>query len=61
VAPSLRDINWRDFLARPAFEPPPLELLNAITSAPKLVTGAGDSIGSALAPHQARSHSFHLD
>ncbi|MGC1461342.1 MAG: polysaccharide biosynthesis protein [Terracidiphilus sp.] len=54
VAPSLNDISWREFLRRPAFEPPPPEVLDAFTSAPILVTGAGGSIGSALSLRLAR-------
>jgi FlaA1/EpsC-like NDP-sugar epimerase len=49
VIPSLKDIEWRGFLARPAFEFPPLEVLDAISREPMLITGAGGSIGSALA------------
>ena len=54
MPPSLREIPWRDFLARPAFEAPPPEALSALFHAPTLVTGAGGSIGSALARRLAR-------
>jgi FlaA1/EpsC-like NDP-sugar epimerase len=49
VTPCLNAIPWRDFLARPAFEPPQSEALETIGRGPILVTGAGGSIGSALA------------
>ncbi len=48
MPPSLKDILWREFLARPAFESPPPEIINRLANAPILVTGAGGSIGSAL-------------
>ena len=54
MAPSLNKIPWRDFLARPAFQSPPLEALDAISRAPVLVTGAGGSIASVLSQHLAR-------
>ena len=54
MTPSPRDVNWHDFLARPAIETPPLELFNGLTSAPILVSGAGGSIGSALTLRLAR-------
>jgi FlaA1/EpsC-like NDP-sugar epimerase len=42
-------IDWGDFLRRPALESPPLEVLNTLSRMPMLITGAGGSIGSALA------------
>jgi FlaA1/EpsC-like NDP-sugar epimerase len=49
VIASLKGFDWGDFLRRPALEPPPLEVLNTISGMPVLITGAGGSIGSALA------------
>jgi FlaA1/EpsC-like NDP-sugar epimerase len=49
VIASLKGVDWGDFLARPALESPPREVLNAISRMPMLITGAGGSIGSALA------------
>src|SRR5580658_7843546 len=49
VIASLKDIDWGDFLRRPALESPPPEALSAISRMPTLITGAGGSIGSALA------------
>lgn len=46
---SLKGVDWGDFLARPALESPPQEVLNTICKMPMLITGAGGSIGSALA------------
>jgi len=45
----MKGIDWRGFLGRPAFESPRLEVLSAISRSPMLITGAGGSIGSALA------------
>lgn len=42
-------IDWHEFLARPTLEAPSLEVLNALSSTPILITGAGGSVGSALA------------
>jgi FlaA1/EpsC-like NDP-sugar epimerase len=53
VIASLKGIDWGDFLRRPALESPPLEVLNAISRMPVLITGAGGSIGSALASRLA--------
>jgi FlaA1/EpsC-like NDP-sugar epimerase len=48
VIPSLKSLDWRGFLARPALESPSPAALNAISRRPVLITGAGGSIGSAL-------------
>ena len=50
----LEHIDWRGFLARPAFESPSLESLDTLLSAPILITGAGGSIGATLALRMAR-------
>jgi FlaA1/EpsC-like NDP-sugar epimerase len=49
VISSLQGLAWRDFLARPALSPPSPQLLDAVARQPILITGAGGSIGSALA------------
>jgi FlaA1/EpsC-like NDP-sugar epimerase len=49
VTPSLKTLNWRSFLARPPLPPPPSEALDSLRLQPILITGAGGSIGSALA------------
>jgi FlaA1/EpsC-like NDP-sugar epimerase len=49
VIPSLEDLNWRRFLARPRLPSPPVEVFEALYRHPMLITGAGGSIGSALA------------
>jgi FlaA1/EpsC-like NDP-sugar epimerase len=49
VIPSLEDLNWRRFLARPRLPSPPLAVFEALYRQPMLITGAGGSIGSALA------------
>jgi FlaA1/EpsC-like NDP-sugar epimerase len=54
VIASLQDIHWGDFLQRPALESPPPEVLSTISNMPILITGAGGSIGSALALRLAR-------
>jgi FlaA1/EpsC-like NDP-sugar epimerase len=54
VPPSLKEIPWREFLCRPAFQSLPPEALNAEFNVPTLVTGAGGSIGSALSLRLAR-------
>lgn len=46
---SLKTVDWSRFLARPRLPSPPVESLQALCHAPILVTGAGGSIGSALA------------
>lgn len=45
----LDTLNWRSFLARPRLPSPPPEVLDALYQQPILITGAGGSIGSALA------------
>lgn len=47
--PALKDLDWRGFLARPLLPPPAAEALDALAQQPLLITGAGGSIGSALA------------
>jgi FlaA1/EpsC-like NDP-sugar epimerase len=49
VIPLLSTIDWRSFLARPRLPSPSLEVLDALYRQPTLITGAGGSIGSALA------------
>jgi FlaA1/EpsC-like NDP-sugar epimerase len=49
VIASLEGIDWRSFLARPALPAPSAESLDGIRDARILITGAGGSIGSALA------------
>ncbi len=49
MIPSLKSLDWRSFLARPTLPPPPPHRLNALKQKPILITGAGGSIGSALA------------
>jgi len=46
---TLSEMDWREFLARPALQPPPSGLLNSLAGQTFLITGAGGSIGSALA------------
>jgi O-antigen biosynthesis protein WbqV len=53
VIPSLESLHWRDFLARPALQSPAPEVLDAVARQPILITGAGGSIGAALALHLA--------
>ncbi|MGA3131033.1 MAG: polysaccharide biosynthesis protein [Terracidiphilus sp.] len=50
-------IDWRAFLARPPLPRPKPEVLDAFADTPLLITGAGGSIGSALALHLAQSGS----
>ncbi|HEY2861118.1 MAG TPA: polysaccharide biosynthesis protein [Terracidiphilus sp.] len=45
----LNSIDWRSFLARPRLPSPALGALDALYQQPILVTGAGGTIGSALA------------
>ncbi len=45
----LQSIDWRSFLSRPYLPPPPPEALDALRQQPIFITGAGGSIGSALA------------
>jgi FlaA1/EpsC-like NDP-sugar epimerase len=49
VIPSLKNLDWRRFLARPPLPSPPPQRLNLLKQEPILITGAGGSIGSALA------------
>ncbi|MGA2833452.1 MAG: polysaccharide biosynthesis protein [Terracidiphilus sp.] len=49
MTPSLQDLNWRAFLARPTLPSPSHEDLDALRQQSVLITGAGGSIGSALA------------
>jgi FlaA1/EpsC-like NDP-sugar epimerase len=49
VTPSLQDLDWCAFLARPTLPSPSHEDLEALRQQPILITGAGGSIGSALA------------
>ena len=49
MIPSLENLDWRGFLARPRLPSPPPEVLDALRQEPMLITGAGGSIGSALA------------
>jgi len=49
VSPSLESVNWRSFLARPRLPSPEVEVFDTLYSQPILITGAGGSIGSALA------------
>ncbi len=48
-------IDWREFLARPPLSRPWPEVLDAFVDTHILITGAGGSIGSALAPRLAQS------
>ena len=48
MIPSLENLDWRGFLARPGLPPPP-EAFDALRREPILITGAGGSIGSVLA------------
>ena len=49
MIPLLSTIDWRSFLARPRLPSPSLAVLDALYRLPTLITGAGGSIGSALA------------
>jgi FlaA1/EpsC-like NDP-sugar epimerase len=49
VIPLLGTLDWRSFLARPRLPSPSLEVLDTLYRQPTLITGAGGSIGSALA------------
>jgi FlaA1/EpsC-like NDP-sugar epimerase len=53
VIASLKGIDWGDFLQRPALVSPPPEALHIISTMPMMITGAGGSIGSALAARLA--------
>lgn len=56
---SLETIDWHSFLARLPVPAPSLETVSSLTKFPILITGAGGSIGSALALRLA-SHGAHL-
>jgi FlaA1/EpsC-like NDP-sugar epimerase len=53
VIPSLESIDWHSFLARPPLPSPSPSTITALTHNPIFITGAGGSIGSALALHLA--------
>ncbi|MGA9671819.1 MAG: polysaccharide biosynthesis protein [Terracidiphilus sp.] len=53
MIPSLEDFNWRSFLARPRLPSPDGQIFDALYRQPILITGAGGSIGSALASRLA--------
>lgn len=46
---SLQSLDWHGFLERPPLPPPPQHRLDTLAAQPILMTGAGGSIGSALA------------
>ena len=49
VIPSLNAIDWHIFLGRPHLEQPTSQMIDALQRERVLVTGAGGSIGAALA------------
>jgi FlaA1/EpsC-like NDP-sugar epimerase len=49
VIPSLENLDWSGFLARPRLPSPSPEVFDALYRQPTLITGAGGSIASALA------------
>jgi FlaA1/EpsC-like NDP-sugar epimerase len=49
VIPSLQNLDWYSFLDRPRLPSPTQGALDTLTQEPILITGAGGSIGSALA------------
>jgi len=53
VIPSLKRLDWRAFLARPRLPSPAPEVLDVLYRQSVLITGAGGSIGSALAQRLA--------
>jgi len=53
VIPTLQDIRWHSFLARSPLASPSPETLVALARQPILITGAGGSIGTALAKRLA--------
>lgn len=55
--PPVHRIDWRDFLARPPLPRAAAEIRTAFADAPILITGAGGSIGSALALRLAQLES----
>src|ERR1700690_968532 len=56
VIPPLQDIDWHRLLARPPLQSPAPDLLTQLACQPILITGAGGSIGSALAQRLAALH-----
>jgi len=60
VTRSLESIDWHNFLARPRLPSPSPESLDALRNKPILVTGAGGSIGAALALRLAVLAPSHL-
>jgi FlaA1/EpsC-like NDP-sugar epimerase len=54
VIPSLNAIDWHVFLGRPHLEQPTSQMIDAIRCERVLVTGAGGTIGAALALRLAR-------
>lgn len=49
VPPSLAEIDWQRFLQRPLLEPAPVRMSDNLRARSILITGAGGSIGAALA------------
>ena len=60
VIPTLAKVDWRRFLRRRPLPAPPPQTLQALQKERILVTGAGGSIGSALALRLAAPGSAHL-
>lgn len=56
VFPSLESIDWSGFLDRPRLPAPSSQALADLVSEPILITGAGGSIGSALARRLAAAN-----
>ncbi|HUY94240.1 MAG TPA: polysaccharide biosynthesis protein [Terracidiphilus sp.] len=53
MTPLLGSLDWRSFLARPRLASPSVDVLDALYRKSILITGAGGSIGSALAKRLA--------
>lgn len=53
MTPTLGSLDWRSFLARPRLPSPSVDVLDSLYRKSILVTGAGGSIGSALAKRLA--------
>lgn len=53
MSPLLGSLDWRSFLARPRLPSPSVDVLDAFYRKSILITGAGGSIGSALAKRLA--------